>query len=152
MDAQFADDITENLFDGAVSGMDLVALNIQRGRDHGIPGYNEYRKICQVGNARTFDDLSNTISREVSSQRESERLIQLIKLFFPLTFYEQNIAKLRRAYQRVEDIDLFVGMYLENGNYNGAFVGRTFLCLIGDQFARSKKGDRCERKKNQSAN
>ena len=65
VDSEFVDDITENLFDGALNGMDLVALNIQRARDHGIPGYNEYRKICQVGDARTFDDLSNTISREV---------------------------------------------------------------------------------------
>ena len=39
-DSFFSDTIREHLFsDGNMTqGMDLIALNIQRGREHGIPG------------------------------------------------------------------------------------------------------------------
>ena len=58
--------IINNLFDGEPMGFDLVALNIQRGRDHGIPGYVKYREICQVGRVRSFEDLSVNMSPKVS--------------------------------------------------------------------------------------
>ena len=45
--------------------MDLIALNLQRGRDHGLPGYVEYRRACQSGPADRFEDFSNNMTPDV---------------------------------------------------------------------------------------
>ena len=64
-DDTFADDIINHLFEmkgnEKATAMDLVALNIQRGRDHGVPGYNSYREACGLKRATRFDDLSDDI-------------------------------------------------------------------------------------------
>ena len=60
-----------------------------------------------------------------------------------MLLYLQNIRKLKLLYSKVEDIDLFLGGLLEQPSKAGrAIVGDTFLCIIGDQFARLKRGDR----------
>jgi len=119
-DNNFAEEVIDRLFDDGEMGFDLVAINLQRGRDHGIPGYTNYRQICRVSGeqrkARRFSDLRSNISPD-------------------------RIKLLRAAYADVADIDLFIGMVMEEP-VKGAIVGETFLCLIGDTFARLKKGDR----------
>ena len=48
---------------------------------------------------------------------------------------------MKKAYESVEDIDLFAGMTLEK-KFEDALIGETFICLIADVFARLRFGDR----------
>ncbi len=112
-------EITNHLFEERripFSGLDLAALNIQRGRDHGLRPYNEYRVACNLERADDFDDLAKEISFDV-------------------------IKRLRQVYESVEDIDLFTGGLSETP-LQGALVGPTFACVIGIQFQKLKKCDR----------
>ena len=97
-------------------GMDLVALNIQRGRDHGLPGYNSYGVVCGLPLAETFSDLADVIEQDI-------------------------IDELEQVYDDVDDIDLFVGGISENP-IDTSILGPTFRCLVGDQFKRLREGDR----------
>lgn len=55
-DRFFSTQLTTMLFRpfNASFGLDLVAINIQRGRDHGIPSYNTWRKVCGLPTFSSF--------------------------------------------------------------------------------------------------
>ena len=57
-DRFIVDDVRDNLFpmvmNGKKSVLDLAALNTQRGRDHGLPGYNTFREKCRLRRACHF--------------------------------------------------------------------------------------------------
>ncbi|KAI2802967.1 hypothetical protein BLOT_007090 [Blomia tropicalis] len=117
-DKFFSDKITNHLFEEPNSGfgMDLVALNIQRGRDHGLPGYNSYRKLCGLHGLRSFRDLEQVM--ESGSTNMFSRL-----------------------YKHVDDIDLFIAGAHERP-LPDALIGPTFACIVAEQARRSKMGDR----------
>ena len=66
-DPSVTDTLQNRLFegrssDGSIVAVDLVATNINRGRDHGIPSYNSLREKCGLTRARTFDDLKDVMT------------------------------------------------------------------------------------------
>ncbi|XP_034243586.1 uncharacterized protein LOC117646626 [Thrips palmi] len=119
LDQFITGEITNHLFEDRRiphSGFDLIALNIQRGRDHAIRPYNDYRALCNLKRATSWEDLSREIPAEV-------------------------IARLQRIYPTVDDIDLFPGGMSERP-LQGGLVGPTFACIIGIQFRQVRKCDR----------
>jgi len=46
--------------------MDIVSLDIQRNRDHGISSYAEFRKYCGLKPIRKVQDLSQIMMEGVS--------------------------------------------------------------------------------------
>ncbi|XP_026844579.1 uncharacterized protein LOC6588808 [Drosophila persimilis] len=119
LDQFITGEVTNHLFEDRkipFSGIDLVALNIQRARDHGIPSYNNYRALCNLKRATNWNDLSREIPTEV-------------------------ISRFQKVYASVDDIDLFPGAMTERP-LQGGLVGPTLACIIGIQFRQLRKCDR----------
>lgn len=119
LDQFITGEVTNHLFEDRkipFSGIDLIALNIQRGRDHGLQGYNNYRALCNLKRATTWEDLSREIPTEV-------------------------INRFKKIYASVDDIDLFPGAMTERP-LQGGLVGPTLACIIGIQFRQLRKCDR----------
>lgn len=117
-DEHISEELTNHLFQtpGFPFGMDLASINIQRGRDHGIPPYVNWRQPCALSPITNFDDLEKAIPPSTAS-------------------------KFRSVYSSVEDIDLFTGGIAEK-SVKGGLVGPTFACIIGQQFNNLRRGDR----------
>ncbi|KAG9469337.1 hypothetical protein GDO78_020778 [Eleutherodactylus coqui] len=98
-------------------GRDLASLNIQRGRDHGLPGYNEWRRFCGLPAPRDVDELASVLKNRTLAQK----LIDL--------------------YGTPENIDIWIGGVSEPLVPNGR-TGELLSCLIGNQFRRGRDGDR----------
>ncbi len=100
--------------DPTAGGLDLVSLNIQRGRDHGMPSYARARGQRGLGWISTFS--------QVSSDPEVQSLLAAV-------------------YQSVEQIDLWVGGLAEDP-VNGGHVGPLLHHLLKLQFESLRDGDR----------
>lgn len=60
------DQIVNRIFKNAGNiGLDLLSIDIQRGRDHGIAPYHVYVQLCHGITLRSFDDLATLHTQEV---------------------------------------------------------------------------------------
>jgi hypothetical protein len=115
VDLLVIDDVRNFLFGPpGAGGFDLPALNIQRGRDHGLADYNQVRSAFGLVPAASFADITADTNRQ------------------------QQLAS---VYASVNDVDVWVGGLAED-HVPGALVGELFFTVIKDQFERVRDGDR----------
>uniref|UniRef100_A0A8U8AZN7 Uncharacterized protein n=1 Tax=Geospiza parvula TaxID=87175 RepID=A0A8U8AZN7_GEOPR len=98
-------------------GFDLAALNMQRSRDHGLPGYNSWRKFCGLSEPSGVKSLGHVLRN-------------------------RNLArKFLKLYGTPKNIDIWIGALAEPF-VKGGRVGPLMACLIGTQFRNIRDGDR----------
>ncbi|XP_035989817.1 eosinophil peroxidase isoform X2 [Fundulus heteroclitus] len=97
--------------------LDLGSLNMQRGRDHGLPGYNAWRRFCGLSQPRNQAELAQVLGNS------------------------ELARKMLQLYGTPENIDVWLGGVSEPF-VPGGRVGPLFACLIATQFQRIREGDR----------
>ncbi|XP_061532023.1 eosinophil peroxidase isoform X2 [Phycodurus eques] len=112
------EELTEHLFQ-AQGGMplDLGALNLQRGRDHGLPGYSSWRRFCGLSVPNTTLTLADILGNPTLAH------------------------KFEQLYGTAHNIDVWVGAISEPA-LPGGRVGPLLSCLLARQFRALRDGDR----------
>lgn len=114
-DSQIIGDLRNFLFGPPGSGgLDLASLNIQRGRDHGMPDYNSVR--MRYGFPPAYD-------------------------FTQITADSATQNGLASVYDSPDSIDPWVGLLAED-SAPGAVTGPTLRRILAQQFRRLRDGDR----------
>lgn len=102
-------------------GFDLPSLNIHRGRDHGLPSYNDMREALELERKESFSD----ITEDPEVQR-----------------------RLREAYgtnedgtDKTDDMDIWVAGLAED-RHGESMLGELFHTIVAHQFRVLRDGDR----------
>ena len=115
LDNLVIDEVRDFLFgQPGAGGLDLISLNVQRGRDMGLGDFN-------------------TIRQDFGLPRVSS--------FAQITKNGALAAQLQQLFGSVDAIDPFAGMFAED-DAKGFDVGPTLLAVFSDQFRRARAGDR----------
>lgn len=114
-DPMVIDDVRNFLFgQPGAGGLDLAAINMQRGRDHGIAGYNDVRESLGLSRIESFDD----------------------------PIWQGDFGqKLAQVYASPDEVDLWIAGLSESPT-GDSLAGETFTAILSNQFEALRDGDR----------
>ncbi|MDG2448165.1 MAG: peroxidase family protein, partial [Saprospiraceae bacterium] len=115
LDPKIVDDLRNFLFVGSPFGnFDLAAININRGRERGLPDFNSIRKEIGLPELKSFEEFTENA---------------------------EDAEGLKSLYGDLDIIDPWIGMLAEK-HMPDAILGNTLMLIIERQFQRLRDGDR----------
>ena len=123
---------------GEEHGVDLTALNLQRNREFGLPGYTTFRKFCGHSPVETWEDLLGSMSNETVY-----RYASVLRSPHDIDLYVQLFRRRRRRCLSwlTAHPHRWSGGVAERA-LPGSLLGPTFACIIATQFSNVRAGDR----------
>eukprot|EP00117_Sycon_ciliatum_P031665 scpid15779/ scgid24724/ Dual oxidase 1 len=114
------------------SRRDLMAINIQRGRDHGVPDYNTVRQHYNLSRVTRYRDINPTMyGKEGNITMAIDNLMK--------TYTNSSEADANSTQYGMDNIDLWPGGLLETTETG---PGELFRAIIQDQYERIRNSDR----------
>ena len=140
---------------------DLPAIDIARGRDHGIPSYNDLRRAYGLAPKTSFIDVTGEATQRFPPRLNGNdpAILDFVELrdadgtlLVPGSAEAEDeavtgirsstlAARLKAAYGSVDRLDAFVGMVSEQ-HLKGTEFGELQLAIWTKQFAALRDGDR----------
>ncbi len=115
LDCRVIDDVRNFLFGApGQGGLDLAAININRGRERGLGSFNDIREDVGLPRISTFQALTDDAV---------------------------DAVVLKDVYGSIDNIDPWVGMLAEKKRPNSLF-GETMMNIVSRQFRQIRDGDR----------
>jgi hypothetical protein len=153
--------IDPGCFAGAV---DLGAIDVQRGRDHGMPSYNDLRKAYGLSPKESFTEITGENTQRFQSDPlidatnpiNDPNILDFVRLRdtagndIPVGSDEGGVvgvrrttlaARLKAIYGNVDRVDAFVGLVSER-HIPGTEFGELQLAMWKKQFEALRDGDR----------
>ena len=116
MDCKVVDDVRNFLFGApGQGGLDLAAININRGRERGIPSFNQIRQ--ELG-------------------------LPSVNSFYTLTHDQEVADVMQDVYGSIDNLDPWVGMISEHHVGSEALFGELIMTILEEQFQVLRDGDR----------
>ena len=114
-DTKYTDGLRNSMFgDPGFGGLDMCAIDIQRGRGHGLPDYNTLRSAVGLDKIENWSEITS------SEGNGYQAMLQV--------------------YPDIDNADPIMGMYAET-HLPGGVLGETMHALLSDQYLRLRDGD-----------
>jgi hypothetical protein len=138
--------------------VDLGAIDVERGRDHGMPSYNQLRRAYGLAPRASFsaitgeptDQFPPGTGVDTPASLDFTRLTDIFGVSFGLaedrdpTVAQRNstlAARMRAVHGSVDDVDAFTGMIAEP-HVPGSDLGELQRAMWAREFQRLRDGDR----------